>query len=48
VLTERITLAEDGGSFTSRIHYDAFDGQGKPAEGSGDAEGRGARIGFAK
>jgi hypothetical protein len=46
VLTERITLSEDGRSFTSTLRYEAFDTSGKPAEGGGDAAGRAQRIGF--
>jgi len=48
VLPGRITPGAGRGAFTSTIHYDDFDGAGKSAPGSGDAEGRGVRIGFAK
>lgn len=44
VITERITLAGDGQSFTSTIRYDAFDTKGAPAEGGGVAKGRAERI----
>jgi hypothetical protein len=46
VFTETITLAADGGSFTSRIRYEAFDAAGQPAPGGGEAEGRGVRVTF--
>jgi hypothetical protein len=46
VFVERITLSEDGNSFTSKIKYDQFDAAGKPAEGGGEATGQGVRIGF--
>jgi hypothetical protein len=46
VFVERISLSEDGGSFTSRITYDQFDTAGKPAEGGGEATGRGVRLRF--
>lgn len=44
VFTERITLADDGQTFTSTIRYDAFDSKGDPAEGGGEAKGRAERI----
>lgn len=46
VLTEKITIAPDGRSFTSRIEYEAFDNSGKPIEGGGTATGKGTRISF--
>jgi hypothetical protein len=46
VLTETITLSADGNSFESTIHYDAFDNDGKPVMGGGDATGRGTRLKF--
>jgi len=46
VLDETITLAPDGRTFASTIRYAAFDIAGKPAEGGGEAEGRGERFGF--
>jgi hypothetical protein len=46
VFVERISLSEDGGSFTSKIRYDQFDTAGKPAEGGGEATGRGVRLTF--
>lgn len=44
VLTERIKLSRDGGSFTSSIRYEAFNAKGEPIEGGGRGKGRGARI----
>jgi hypothetical protein len=46
VFVERITLSEDGKSFTSKIKYDQFDKAGKPAEGGGEATGRGVKLAF--
>ena len=46
VFVERITLAGDGKSFTSKIKYDQFDTGGKPAEGGGEATGRGVKLTF--
>jgi hypothetical protein len=46
VFVERITLSEDGKSFTSKIKYDAFDTAGQPAEGGGEAEGQGVKLTF--
>jgi hypothetical protein len=46
VFVERITLSADGKSFTSKIKYDQFDTAGKPAEGGGEAQGRGVRLVF--
>jgi hypothetical protein len=46
VFLERITLSEDGKSFTSRIKYDQFDTAGKPAEGGGEATGKGVKLTF--
>ena len=46
VFVERITLSDDGKSFTSKIKYDQFDTAGKPAEGGGEATGRGVRLMF--
>jgi len=46
VLVERITIAPDKQSYTSTIHYDAFDLRGKPVEGGGEAGGRAVRIGM--
>jgi hypothetical protein len=46
VFVERITLSDDGKSFTSKIHYDQFDTAGKPAEGGGEATGHGVRLTF--
>src|SRR6476660_538478 len=46
VFVERITVAEDGKSFTSKIKYDQFDAAGKPAEGGGVATGKGVKLVF--
>jgi hypothetical protein len=45
-LTEQLTLAPDGQTFTSTIRYEPFDASGKPATGGGSAEGHGTRIHF--
>ena len=44
VLTEQITLSDDGNSYTSTISYDAFDQAGKPTESGSLANGRGVRL----
>jgi hypothetical protein len=44
-LTETITLAADGKSFTSALKFDVFDAKGKPADGGGTAKGNAVRIG---
>ena len=46
VFVERITLSDDGKSFTSKIKYDQFDTAGKPAEGGGEATGQGVKLTF--
>ena len=46
VFVEKITVSADGKSFTSKIHYDQFDTAGKPAEGGGEATGKGVRLTF--
>jgi hypothetical protein len=46
VFVERITVSADGKTFTSKIKYDQFDTAGKPAEGGGEAQGRGVRLVF--
>ena len=46
IFVERITLSDDGKTFTSKIKYDQFDTAGKPAEGGGEATGRGVRLTF--
>jgi len=46
VFVERITLSDDGKSFTSKIKYDQYDTAGKPAEGGGEATGRGVKLTF--
>lgn len=44
VFTEVITLSEDGNSFSSTIRYEVFDQAGKPADGGGNATGKGVRL----
>jgi hypothetical protein len=46
VFVEHITLSDDGKSFTSKMKYDQFDTAGKPAEGGGEATGKGVRLAF--
>ena len=46
VLSETITLSEDGKSYVSTINFAAFDQTGKPVEGGGEGIGAGARMGF--
>jgi len=46
VLTERITLAADGKSFTSTVRYEGFGADGKPVPGGGAGKGRGTRLEF--
>jgi hypothetical protein len=46
VFVEKITVSADGKSFTSKIKYDQFDTAGKPAEGGGEATGKGMRLAF--
>ena len=46
VLTEKITLSDDGKSYKSTIIYAAFGQTGKPVEGGGEGSGSGARMGF--
>ncbi len=46
LLDERITLAEDGKSFTSTIHLQMLGEDGQPTKDKGDAQGTGRRIDF--
>lgn len=46
VFRERISLTEDGKAWTSKITYDQFDTAGNPAEGGGEATGRGVKLAF--
>lgn len=46
VLMEKIILSDDGNSFHSTIKYDAFDQNGNPVEGGGEAEVIASRIDF--
>lgn len=44
VLSERITVAADGQSFTSTLRYESFGVNGEPVAGDGEAHGRAVRI----
>jgi hypothetical protein len=44
VLSQSITVSEDGNSFDSTIKYEVFDRQGKPTESASEAVGKGARF----
>jgi len=44
VLTQSITLSEDGNSFDSTIKYEVFDQAGKPTDPASEASAQGARI----
>ena len=46
VFTEHIRIEPGGRSYTSTIHYEAFDTAGNLVEGGGDARGRAQWIGF--
>ena len=46
VLTEKVTLSDDGKSYKSTIIYAAFDPTGKPVEGGGIGKGAGTRMEF--
>jgi hypothetical protein len=46
VLSQRITISEDGDSFDSTVKYDVFDQQGKPTEAASEATGKGIRLKF--
>ena len=46
VLVEKITLSEDGKTFTSTIRLDVVDETGKPTESNSEAEVQAARISF--
>ncbi len=46
VFVERIEMAPDAQSYTSTIRYSAFDANGAPVEGGGEANGRATRSGF--
>ncbi len=46
VLTEKITLSDDGSTFKSTIKFAAFDSSGKPADGAGEGAGTGTRMEF--
>jgi hypothetical protein len=46
ILTETITVAAAGDSFTSSIRYEPLDPAGKGIEGGGEAGGRGLRLKF--
>ncbi len=44
VLTEKITLATDGNSYTSSIRYDAYDKQGNLLDAGGDGTANGVKL----
>ena len=46
VLSEKITLSDDGKSYKSTITYAAFDQTGKPVDGGGEGVGAATRMGF--
>ena len=46
ILSEMITLAEDGKSFKSIIRWDSFDQAGKAVESAIEGTGEGKRMGF--
>ncbi len=46
VLTQKITLSQDGNGFESTIKFDLFDLDGKTVEGGGDGTAQGERIKF--
>jgi hypothetical protein len=46
VLSQTITLSEDGNSFDSTIKYEVFDQLGKPTSAPSAANGQGLRIKF--
>ena len=46
VLTEKITLSDDGASYKSTITYAVFDQAGKPVEGGGEGTATGVRMGW--
>jgi hypothetical protein len=46
VLSEKITVSEDGKSFKSIIRWDTFDEVGTPTETGTEGTGEGSRMGF--
>ena len=46
VLSEQITLAEDGNKYTSTVSFTAFDNAGKPLEFGGEGTGTATRMDF--
>ena len=46
VFVERIEVGADGRSYASSIRYSAFDANGQPIAGGGEAEGHATRIDF--
>ena len=46
ILSEKITLSEDGKSFKSIIRWDSFDQAGKAVESAIEGTGEGKRMGF--
>ena len=46
IFSERITIADDGKTYTTTIRYEAFDRAGKAVEGGGEGTGTGVRLTF--
>lgn len=46
ILSETITVSDDGKSYKSTITYAAFDQAGKPVDGGGEGIGTATRMGF--
>ncbi len=44
VLTQKITVSEDGNTFDSTLTYEVFDQAGKPTDPGSEASAKGARI----
>ena len=44
VLTQKITLSDDGNTFDSTLTYEVFDQSGKPTDPASEAWAKGARI----
>jgi hypothetical protein len=46
ILVQHITVSEGGKAYAAKSKYDQFAAAGKPAEGGGEATGRGVRLTF--